>query len=112
MASKKFHFVSAANTTPVQICSASGVTITGWNLNNVNAAARYVKLYDSDIAPTVGTTVPTLTIVILATNGKEQEYASGPSFSKGLWIAVTNLAADTDNTAPGAGDVIANIFFE
>jgi hypothetical protein len=115
MASKKFHFVSAANATPVQICSAGGVNVNGWNINCTNAAARYVKLYDTDVAPTVGTTTPSLTIQAPALGtitGNVNQDSLNVSFAKGLWIAITNLAADSDTTAPGAGDVIANIFFE
>jgi hypothetical protein len=81
----------------------------GWGkVSNTNAAGRYLKFYDSAAAPVVGTTTPIMTIYLPPTTTIPLE--AGPLyFANGIWIAATNLVADSDTTAPSANDVIVNI---
>jgi hypothetical protein len=82
----------------------------GWELSNVNAAFRYVKLYDKATAPTVGTDVPVLTLGV-PTGWRSAEKLIGIPFSLGLGIGIVTGAADSDNTAVAAGEVIAHILY-
>jgi hypothetical protein len=78
---------------------------------NTGAVAAYVKLYNKATAPTVGTDVPAMMVVVPAAiagvPGKEQLTPgfSGYRFPLGLGLAITGGAADADTTAVTAGQV-------
>lgn len=112
MASKKLKLVSAANTTPVSIQQLGG-NLKGLIAVNTNAAIRYMKFYDSTDAPAVGTTVPVLTVQIPASGSASPVLSpDGVGFKSSMWVAFTVNAADSDNTAVGAGDVITTIAYD
>ena len=68
--------------------------------SNINAAARYLKLYNKASAPTVGTDVPVLTIPIPATGVVNIAFGTqGFRFSAGIAFALTTGNADSDTTA-------------
>jgi hypothetical protein len=111
MAAMKFRFVSAASTNLNQV-KGYGANLKGALLINTNAAARYVKLYESTDTPTVGTTVPALTIQVPASTQVPLTWSDGVNFSKTMWVATTTGVADTDSTAVGAGDLYVQLFVE
>jgi hypothetical protein len=86
--------------------------LTGYYLSNSGAAARYVKLYDKATAPTEADT-PKLTLFLGAAPFVANLHFgdSGPGFAHGIGIRATTEAADNGTTAPGAGEVIANIYY-
>jgi hypothetical protein len=89
---------------------ASGGRVVRWYMTNSGTAPRYVKLYDKASAPTIGTDVPSRTIMIPA-NG-ESSYnrdREGWPFVNGIGLGVTTGVLDTDTTAPGANEVVVNI---
>ena len=105
-----------AATVPTKVNVAAGTNATSlrvgnsalfW-LNSVNTAAYavYVKFYDKATAPTVGTDVPVLTVMVSAGAPGLFNPAEPVYFSKGLAYAVTKLSTDTDTTAVVAGDLI------
>ncbi len=103
-----------ANTTP-QAPDGSGavaVSLCGCTITNTAAAARSVKFYDLAAAPTVGTTVPKRTVTVAAGSSLTIDFIRGKFFKAGLWVAVTVNAADTDNTAPTAGDVLLTVDYQ
>ena len=110
MASNKFRLVSAATTnlTPIRrnVSNFKGAVIV-----NTNAAARYVKLYDSTSSPTVGADAPALTITIPASGEKDLSFPDGVNFGNSLWLATTTGVADSDATAVVAGDLLLQIFY-
>jgi hypothetical protein len=82
-------------------------------LNNTAAAARSVKFFDIAVAPTMGTTVPKITITLAASGGMSSvSFPRGVNFTAGLWVSVTNNAGDSDNTAPTANDVLVTVFWQ
>jgi hypothetical protein len=97
-----------ANVTGVNIKASAG-QIQWLYLENTAAAVRYVKFSDLATAPVTGTTIPVLTIGLPATSAFPLGIPNGLQFANGIGIAVTNLAVDTDTTAPTLGDVILNI---
>jgi hypothetical protein len=112
MASKKLKITSAANTTPILIQQLGG-NLKGLIADNNNAAARFAKFFDSTDTPTVGTTVPFLTVRLPATSTAAPIFPADGMGTKGsLWVAFTVNAADSDNTAVGAGDVLATVSYD
>jgi hypothetical protein len=96
--------VSAASDNVAQIKAGSGEL--GYVFaSNINAAVRYLHFFDSELAPTLGTTVPILTMALpgAATGGlASMAPPGGILFNSGLWIAITT-------TVNGAtGNVAAN----
>ena len=107
--------LSAASTNATTVKAATAI-LGGWALYNTNAAARYVKLYNTAVSPTVGTTVPTLRITVPGnTAGAGSNIAppaQGISFSTGLSYAITTGAADSDATAVLLNEVVVNLFYQ
>ncbi len=113
MSSKKFKRTSTADVNQAQI-QHMGANVRGIIAVNTNAAARFLKLYDNDgaTALTVGTTVPDITIQLAPSVGTFLFPTDGINFKLGLAMAITGLAADSDATAIGAGDVILTVLYE
>lgn len=114
--------LTAANTTNLTLIKdgATGV-LKSLDALNTTAAAVFVKFfwYIPTIAnpvPAVGTTVPDLTIEIPAlgttTGNINRDWSAGLSKGGLLFMAITNLAADSDNTAVAAGSAIVTVGFE
>jgi hypothetical protein len=73
---------------------------------NTTAAVKYLKLYNMSAAPTVGTSVPFLTIPLTVSNvATHFAFPSGIYFNIGLSYALTGVDTDADSTALAAGDV-------
>jgi hypothetical protein len=111
---KQFKTSWPANTS-AQAPDGSGtktVTLAGYSLTNVNAAARFVKFYDVSSSPSVGNAIPIRTIELPGSTMVQAEFHRGKTFINGLWVSVTTLGADTDNTAPSANDVLVTIDYQ
>lgn len=124
MTASVYRLVTANTTNLNKVRSNAGV-IKGFVFTNTNATyAIFVKLYwfrptATAAVPTVGTTLPSLTVglpAVTATTGGGTIAASFPDgFTGGagdLYIAVTKLVADTDTTAVGAGDGLLSLLVE
>src|SRR5262245_41348605 len=99
------------NTTP-QAPDGSGtksVSLCGVVLTNTNAAARFVKFYDKGASPSIGNDTPVRTYTLPANSTTQIDYNRGKLFVNGMWVSVTVLAADSDTTAPAAGDVLMTV---
>jgi hypothetical protein len=102
--------VSAASTNATNVKSAAG-QVYGWYLSNLNAAARYVKLYNKATAPTVGTDTPLLTLMVPAGGAANMEFTNGIAFGTGIGFATTTGSADSDTGAVALGDVVVNLLY-
>ena len=101
-----FILSSAAGTNATNIKATTG-TLYQITCSNVGAAAAFVKLFNTAAAPTVGTTVPALTMAVPA-NGVPLNInfdALGMRFSAGISLSITNLVADSDATAVAAAQI-------
>lgn len=84
-------------------------------VTNLNAAARYLKLYDKATAPTVGTDVPVWTILIPGTAtagvgaGIVIPVDLGLGFANGIGIALTTGVATADTGAVAANEIVVNL---
>ncbi len=106
---------------PSKLISASGTNSTlqvpkpcclkGIQVFNINAAVRYLKLYDVATAPTIGTTIPVKVITIAgATTGAGAviPLGDGVDFQNGLGVGLTTGVADNDTGSVAAGDIVVN----
>lgn len=85
----------------------------GYFLYNLATAKRYIKFYDGTAAViVVGTDTPVMTIPLEADQGANVNFGEGVQFSSGICIAATTGLADNDTGAPGANEVVANIFYK
>lgn len=102
--------LTAAATTPVLI-KASAAQIYGWHFANNATSARYVRFFNVATSPTMGTTSPTFVIPLPAGGGAVLDpNALGIPMATGIYYSITAGAADLDNTAPAANDVVGTIF--
>lgn len=109
-----YHLISAASTNATSVKGSPGkvYTIAAFN---VNAAARYLKLYDLAIAPTVGTTVPVHTFALPGSatgSGVVLSIPGGITFAAGIALALTTGMADADTGAVGSADVAVNLDYK
>ncbi|APR86760.1 hypothetical protein A7982_12109 [Minicystis rosea] len=69
-----------------------------------------MKLYDSALAPAVGTDVPVMTILVPPKGVISSKHPNGIVFSNGIGIAATMESPDSDTSPPDAGAVIVSLF--
>jgi|SRR5581483_9484225 len=105
-------YKSAVLTNVADVVRPKPQVLHGWFLYNTQAAARYVKIFGKDEPANMGSDKPRITIPLPANGGANLWMERGIQFSQGMSIAVTTGAGDYDNTAPSAGDVIVNLFYE
>lgn len=99
--------VSAATTNATNVKAAAGALGFIYAVN-LNAAVRYLKLYNKASAPTVGTDTPIATLPIPASTtgaGFMIPIPNGVSFSTGISYAVTTGYQDSDTGAVAAGEI-------
>lgn len=98
--------VNSAATTNATVVKASAGTVYHLVASNVSASPRYLKLYNKATAPTVGTDVPLVTIILPAGSTVPVNFGVlGHRFATGIGLAITGAAADNDTTAIAAGEV-------
>lgn len=106
--------VSAASTNATSVKASAG-QVYGLQVMNLNAAARYLKLYNKASAPTVGTDTPVKTIMIpgnTAGAGVVLSWANGLAFGTGIAFALTTGIADTDTGAVAANEIVVNLDYK
>jgi len=95
--------VTTASTNGANVKNAAG-NLYEITCSNPTATPVYVKLYNKASAPTVGTDVPILTIVVAANSTVPLQLgAVGKRFATGISIAATGAIAATDATNAVAG---------
>jgi hypothetical protein len=90
--------------TKLYVVSAIGLTST----------VRYLKFYDTSVAPIVGTDIPVLTIPVPSNTqgaGIVIPFNTPINFNNGLAFAITSGSANNDTGIVGAGDVIVNLTY-
>jgi hypothetical protein len=99
--------ISAASTNATSLKASDGQLGFIWAVN-LNAAVRYLKLYNKASAPTVGTDTPIATLPIPASTtgaGFVLPIPGGVNFSTGIAYALTTGAADSDTGAVAANEI-------
>lgn len=99
--------VSAATTNATSVKASAGQVGFIYAVN-LNAAVRYLKLYNKASAPTVGSDTPIATLPIPASTtgaGFSLTIPDGVNFATGIAYATTTGYADADTGAVAAGEV-------
>jgi hypothetical protein len=103
------HKTVAAGSTNATVVKASAGQVYGIQVNNVNAAVRYLKLYNKATAPSVGTDVPVKTLAIPAASVQQFHWPAGIAFAAGISFATTTEATDGGTTGISASESVINI---
>jgi hypothetical protein len=110
-ASTTHHLISAASTNATSVKASNG-TISSGCVSNLNAAARYFKLYNKASAPTVGTDTPVLTLYLRPTANEQIPTGEGGfRLSTGIAYALTTGIAVADTGAVAASEHSVHIAY-
>ena len=108
------HLISAATTNATTVKASAGQV--GYIIcSNLNASARYLKLYDKASAPTVGSDTPVFTEVLPGSTtggGIALNIPAGIAFANGISFALTTGIADADTGAVSASEISVNIGYK
>jgi hypothetical protein len=102
--------ISTATTNATLVKNGPG-RVHGWVVNNTNAAVRYLKLYNTAAAPTVGTTVPVMTVALAPSQVSIAQFPVGIGFETGISFALTAGVAVADVAAVGANESVVSILY-
>jgi hypothetical protein len=110
--STPYFLISAATTNATSVKGSAG-TIYGIQVYNINAAVRYLKIYNKASAPTVGTDTPIKVIAIPgATTGAGSNVpipSVGIALGTGIAFAITTGITTADTGAVAASEILVNI---
>jgi len=81
------------------------------NAHNLNAAVRYLKVYDKATAATEADT-PKFTIALPPGALPPVTFPAGAFFANGICIRATTELADNGTTAPTASETIVNLTYK
>ena len=101
--------------TEEEIKATAGTVYHMW-VTNTSTGTRWVKFYNATAANvTVGSTTPVITIGIPGNSSDDVSGLFGGGigigFGTAITVAATTGVADADTGAPGANDVIINVFY-
>lgn len=102
--------------TEEEVKATAGQVYSMW-VSNLATSTRFLKFYNATAANvTVGTTTPVLTIAIPGNSSDDVSgffgSAHGIAFGTAITVAATTGVADNDTGAPGANEVLVNIFYK
>ncbi len=102
--------------TEEEVKASAGVVFGFW-FSNLATSTRFLKFYNATAASvTVGTTTPVLTLALPGNATDDVSgviaLAQGVGFSTAITVAATTGVADADTGAPGANEVLVNIFYK
>lgn len=97
---------ASANTNNATSLKASAGDLHHINGLNATAGVKYLKLYNKASAPTVGTDTPFLTLALPASAPFSFNFPGGLYMSTGIAYGIVTGAADADNTAVAANDIL------
>lgn len=107
--------ISAASTNATSVKGSAG-RVLGAFVSNINAAARYLKLYNKATAPTVGTDTP-VAVFLIPGNTEGRGFVlpisnPGIAFGTGIGFALTTGVANSDTGAVAANELVVNLFYK
>lgn len=109
-----YKLVSAATTNATSVKASAG-TVYMITASNVNAAVRYLKLYNKASAPTVGTDTPVFTFAIPGNTAGAGTNIPVPTvglnFGTGIAFALTTEATDAGSTGVAANEIVVNLAY-
>lgn len=93
------------------VVKASAATLYSIDAHNLNAAVRYLKVYNKTTAASEADT-PVFTIPLPSGALPPMQFPAGVEFSAGISIRATTELADNGTTAPTASQTIVNISYK
>lgn len=103
--------LSVAGTNATVIKNGVNARLYGYQLANLTASWRYLRLYNKATAPVVGTDVPLMVVPIPPNSMTDIASTIPTTFAAGLSYAITGGVADLDTTAVAANDVVGHILW-
>lgn len=101
--------VLTAASTNATLLKATAGRVFSILLTNTTASVRVLHMHNLTVAPTVGSSVPTYSIVIPANGTVQFHNPIGRAHTTGISYSITTGIADLDATATAVGDVIGVI---
>ena len=100
----------------LEVVKATPGTVYGMWVTNTATSTRWIKFYNAT-SGTAGTGTPVITIGVPGNSSDDISGSFGPGgvgigFTTGICVGATTGVADADTGAPGASDLIVNIFFK
>lgn len=100
----------------LEVVKASPGCVYGMWVSNLATSTRFIKFYDAT-SGTAGTGTPVITIAMPGNASDDVSGNFGPGgvgigFGTGICVGAVTGAADNDTGAPGANEVIVNIFYK
>lgn len=100
-----------------QLVKASKGQLYGLWFTNTATTTRWLKFYDAPLSSvTVGSTTPKLTVGLPGNSSDDISGLfngqHGLSFTSAICVVCTTGLADSDTGAPGANDVVINLFYK
>ncbi len=86
--------------------------IYGIHVSNINASPRYLKIYNSATAPTLGAGTPVRRIKVAANSERDIVFPVGLEMTTGIAFALTTGAADSDTVRVAANDIIVELDYK
>lgn len=106
-----YKYISTASTNAVNVTNYPD-KIFSIIASNASASNKFLKLYNKDTAPVIGTDVPKATYMIPANQTLQlANFTLGMYFSFGISFVITGGMADSDSTVTAANDVVVNLIF-
>lgn len=101
--------------TEEEVKATAGQVYAVW-FSNLATSTRFLKFYNATaLNVTVGTTTPVLTLALPGNTSDDISgvfsTAHGIAFGTAITVAATTGVADNDTGAPGANEVLVNVFY-
>jgi hypothetical protein len=106
-----YTLISAA-TNNAQSVKATAGQLYAYQLFNNGASPVYVKFFNKNSAPAVGTDTPVKTVMVPAGGGANMEWTNGVAFAAGIAICCVTGIAPLNNTVVAADQVAINIDYK
>jgi len=109
-----FRCVSQSGINPMAVSVPSAILGTIIAINTTDTLL-YLKIYNTNTIDNIISGVPVMTLPIPAAeggNGFVLPVSNGIYFDQGICFTITGGAADNDQTAIAAGNVILNLFYQ
>lgn len=104
------HTNISASGTNATLVRSSSINVAFIHAVNTSSLARYLKLYNLGVSPTVGTSNPFFNYLIPPASALNIDFGfAGLRLTTGLAYAITGGQALLDTTSVNAGDVVINI---
>ena len=84
----------------------------GIRVSNTNASARYLKIYNSATAPTLGAGTPVRRIKVAGNSERDIVFPVGLEMTTGIAFALTTGAADSDANRVAANEIIVELEYK